>query len=349
MKDQTIIWTGNQSEVPSEYEQYQKIDCSYLSVTPEIVDSHTHLVFGGDRSDEYAMRLNGADYQEIARAGGGILSTMNATNSLSRDELFELAVKRIEKINSFGVGTIEIKSGYGLNFEKEKEITLLINDLKNHFKNRVQIFNTFMAAHAVPKKFKSSKEFMESVVIPLLQELAPQKIIDAVDIFHEDGYFSEEDVKSLSAVAKKFNVPLKIHADEFIDNNGATIASEEKALSADHLLAISEKGIESLKNSNTVATLLPGTGYFLGKKQCDARKLLDNGVKVSIASDYNPGSCHQMNLLKIAVLSAPNYQMNISEVWASITLNAAHSLGMNDQGAIIPKMKARFSFWDTKI
>ena len=185
-----IIWVGPDSDFPEEFSSVDFIDGRGKVLTPGIVDSHTHLVFGGDRSKEYSMRLNGADYQDIANAGGGILSTMNATNKASREELFESAVKRVERINSYGVGTIEIKSGYGLNYEKEKECSLIIDKLKNYFKGNIQITNTFMAAHAVPKSFSSSTDYLDEVVIPLLKELAPLKIIDAVDIFHaiEHGY-----------------------------------------------------------------------------------------------------------------------------------------------------------------
>ena len=322
------------------------IDCSQFCITPELVDSHTHLVFGGNRAFEYSMRLDGATYEDIAKSGGGILHTMKQTNTSSKDELFNLACERIEKIHSRGVGTIEIKSGYGLNLEKEIELSEIIHELKLKYKGTVQIFNTFMAAHAVPKEYESSSDYMKDVVLPALKILGSRKIIDSVDIFLEDGYFSEKDVRVLNQKAKEFNIPLKIHADEFINLEGASLACELNALSADHLLAISGKGIESFSKSNTVATLLPGTGYFLGKKQCDARALLDAGAKVSIASDYNPGSCHQFDLKKIACLSAPNYKMNSTETWSSITLNASSSLGLNNQGTVSSGMESRFSFWE---
>ncbi len=322
------------------------IDCSQFCITPELVDSHTHLVFGGNRAFEYSMRLDGATYEDIAKSGGGILHTMKQTNASSKDELFNLACERIEKIHSLGVGTIEIKSGYGLNLEKEIELSEIIHELKLKYKGTVQIFNTFMAAHAVPKEYVSSSDYMENVVLPALESLGLRKIIDSVDIFLEDGYFSEKDVIVLNQKAKGFGIPLKIHADEFINLEGASLACELNALSADHLLAISDKGIESFSKSKTVATLLPGTGYFLGKEQCDARALLDAGAKVSIASDYNPGSCHQFDLKKIACLSAPNYKMNSTETWSSITLNASSSLGLNNQGTICSNMQSRFSFWE---
>ncbi len=323
------------------------LDCEDFCVTPEIVDSHTHLVFGGDRSFEYSMRLDGASYEEIAKAGGGILHTTKKTNDQTKEKLFEIAKKRIELIHSLGVGTIEIKSGYGLNLKKEKEISIIIDDLKKHFKGKVNIFNTFMAAHAIPKEYKSSSDFMNKVVIPALKTTISEIKIDAVDIFLEEGYFDKNDVIALHEVSNQSGIPLKVHADEFKNLKGAEIAAELNALSADHLLAISKAGINSLASSDTVATLLPGTGYFLGKDQCKARELLDSGVKLSIASDYNPGSCNQFDLISICSLSAPNYKLNSCEAWSAITLNACAALGKKNQGYIREGADSRFTFFKT--
>jgi imidazolonepropionase len=314
-------------------------------LTPELVDSHTHLVFGGDRSQEYADRLNGTPYEEIAKRGGGILFTMKETRSATSEELFALALDRILRIHSYGVGTIEIKSGYGLSFEKEKEISLIINRLKKHFSPKIRIFNTYLAAHDVPRDFSSSGEYMDQVVLPLLRDLAPLKIIDAVDIFHEKNYFSNDDVTQLFDLAKELGISRKIHADELNLNSGAELAARFEALSADHLLKISQEGIQTLSHSQTVATLLPGTAFFLGKPLAPARLMLEAGVKVAIASDYNPGSCHCDNVLLIASISAAQLKMNQAELWCSITHNAAHALGKRDQGTIMPGYKPRFSLF----
>lgn len=342
-----ILWVGPDAELPQDYRDVPAVDATGKSCVPEIVDSHTHVVFGGDRAHEYSMRLNGASYEEIAAAGGGILNSMKGTNELSRTELLKLAQQRVKTIASYGVGTIEIKSGYGLNFEKEYELTHIIHDLKSIVRPDVQIINTFMAAHAIPKEYASSYQYMKEVVLPLLDRMADENIIDCVDIFHEKNYFSEEDVISLFERANRLNIPVKIHADEFNDNKGAILAAKYQALSADHLLATGEDGILALKNSNTVATLLPGTGLFLGKTQADARAFLDAGVKVAIASDYNPGSCHCDNVLMIAALAAPMYKMNMAELWCAITLNASHALGIKNQGAIIPGLRPRFTVFNT--
>lgn len=342
-----IKWVGKADKLPEKFNNAKSIDCSNFVITPEVVDSHTHLVFGGDRSFEYTMRLNGADYEDIANAGGGILSTMKNTLESSEDELFKKACERIERINSYGIGTIEIKSGYALTYEGEKLISRVINRLKEKYVDKVKIFNTFLAAHAVPKTFRDSNEYLEKVVLPLLEELKNENLIDAVDIFHEDGYFNSEDTHKLFLRAQELNIPIKIHADEFNDNKGAIIAAKYEALSADHLLATTDDGIEALAKSNTVATLLPGTAFFLGKPLANARKFLDAGCKVSLASDYNPGSCHCDNLLLIAQLSAKSLRMNSTEVWSAITLNAAHALNLKNQGVIQDGMDARFSFFKT--
>lgn len=342
-----ILWVGADSDLPDDYHGMDFVDASGKTCVPEIVDSHTHVVFGGDRAHEYSMRLNGATYEEIAKAGGGILNSMKGTNALSRSELLKIAQQRIKTIKSYGVGTIEVKSGYGLSFEKEYEISRIIHDLKNVMRPDVQIINTFMAAHAVPKEYNSSYEYMKEVVLPLLDKLGEEQILDCVDIFHEQNYFSDEDVISLFERAKRWGIPVKMHADEFNDNKGAVLASRYQALSADHLLATTADGIEALKNSSTVATLLPGTGLFLGKPQANARAFLDAGVKVAIGSDYNPGSCHCDNIVMIAAIAAPLYKMNMAELWCAITLNAAHAVGLKNQGALVPGLKPRFSVFNT--
>lgn len=347
--NEKVIWVGDSDNIPDSFKQITNWkDGKGYVLTPEIVDSHTHLVFGGNRASEYSMRLNGADYEDIGKAGGGILSTMKSTNEASSEELFQSAVERINRITSYGVGTIEIKSGYALNFIKEKEVTLIIDKLKKHFAPSVKIINTFMPAHAIPKGFDSSHDYLHQVCIPLLRELAPLNIIDFVDIFHENNYFDEQDVRDLASAANEYKIKLKVHSDEFQDNNGAALACELGATSCDHLLSTSLEGIKALSNSPTIATLLPGTGFFLGKKQANARALLDSGVKVALASDYNPGSCHCDNLLLISSLAAPNLKLNIAELWSSITLNSAHSLGLTNQGAIKEGLSPRFSIFKVK-
>lgn len=343
--EEKIEWVGKTKDLPSKYNDTKKHDLSGHVLTPELVDSHTHTVFGGDRAQEYADRLNGVSYEAIAKRGGGILFTMKETNHSSAEVLFKMACERIARIHSYGVGTLEIKSGYGLNYDKELEISQVIHRLKNHYQGKVQIFNTYLAAHDVPKTFSSSQHYLDEVVLPLLEKLAPLKIIDAVDIFHEKNYFTTEDTVRLFEKASSLGIARKIHADELNDNGGAKIACDHGALSADHLLKISDEGIQALSQTQTVATLLPGTAFFLGKPLAPARKLLDSGAKVALASDFNPGSCHCDNLLLIASISAAQLKLNQAELWTALTLNGAHALGLKDQGAITAGMRSRFTLF----
>lgn len=343
--EEKILWIGPDNSLPQKYLTEAHKDCRGHIITPEIVDSHTHLVFGGDRSFEYSMRLNGACYQDIANAGGGILATMEKTITASSEELFQGAVKKINEIHAYGVGTIEIKSGYGLTFESEIKLSHVIARLKKHFAPQVQILNTFMAAHAVPTSFDNSRKYMIEVVLPLLEELHQENIIDFVDIFHENGYFDQKDCDLLFNRAKELKLKIKIHADEFNDNKGAILATKVKAVSADHLLCTGSDGILALSQSSTVATLLPGTAYFLGKPLARAQDFLNKGCKVALASDFNPGSCHCDNLLLIASVSAKSLGLNLAQLWASITLNAAHALDLKDQGALVENLKPRFSIF----
>lgn len=344
--DKEILWIGNKLHKPEQYKSAKTFNLSGHVLTPEIVDSHTHLVFAGNRAKEYSMRLNGADYQAIADAGGGILATMESTISASEEELFELGKERVERIHSYGIGTIEIKSGYGLTVESERKISHVIDRLKKHFAPKIQILNTYLAAHAIPKNYSNSNDYIDKVVVPLLEEVAKDKIIDFVDIFHEEGYFNLEDTKKLFGICQKLGLKVKIHADEFNDNKGAVTASEFGACSADHLLCTGDDGIKALANSSTVATLLPGTAFFLGKPLAQARKFLDEGCKVALASDYNPGSCHCDNLLLVSSLAVKKLEMNLCELWAAMTLNAAAALNLNDQGYITEGAAPRFSLFE---
>ena len=339
-----ILWVGEEKDIPSTYKDAVVIDMKGGTLLPELVDSHTHLVFAGDRSKEYSMRLNGESYQAIADGGGGILSTVGETNRASEEELEELARKRIEKIYNYGVGTIEIKSGYALCLEGERKISRVIHKLKKDLAPKVQIKNTFMAAHARPPGLP---DYLSKVVFPLMKELSQENIIDGVDVFHEEGYFNSAEVEEIFSLATELNLPLKIHADEFNNNGGALLGCKFKALSADHLLQTGDEGIKALANSSTVATLLPGTGLFLGHKPAQGKKFLDAGVKVAMASDYNPGSCHCDNILLLASVAAPFYSMNMAQLWASITLNSAHALGLKKQGSIKEGLVPRFSLFKT--
>jgi imidazolonepropionase len=343
--DDKILWVGEDHDLPREYQALNSFNGTGFVLTPGLVDSHTHLVFAGNRAREYSDRLNGADYQAIAQNGGGILHTMTKTLAASEDELFQLGVERLDRMLSYGIKTVELKSGYALTREGELRLLQVAARLKKHFRTKLTLVSTYMGAHAVPATYKSSEDFVTKVVLPAMQEGHAQGLIDCVDVFHEHGYFSTQDVERIFATAHSLDLPFKIHADEFQDNHGAALAAKHGALSADHLLKASTAGISALAQSQTVATLLPGTAFFLGKELPRARAMLDAGCKVAIASDYNPGSSHVDNLLLVASIAAPSLKLNQAELWSAMTLNAAAALGLKDRGALAPGLVPSFSLF----
>lgn len=335
--DQEIVhWIGETKNLPREYQSLHSFNLKDHVLTPGLVDSHTHLVFGGNRAEEYLDRLNGVDYQMIAKRGGGILYTMKETLLLSEEELFESAQIKLERFISHGIKVLEIKSGYALTIEGELKLLRVIKKLKETNKARIKILATYLGAHAIPQEFSDSRSFLKDVVIPTLKQAHAQSLVDFVDIFVEVGYFSLADARELFAVAKSLHLKTRIHADEFTNLECGSLAVELGCSSADHLLQVSDSSINRLAQSETVATLLPGTAFFLGKALAPARKLLDAGCRVSLASDFNPGSSHIDNLLFVASMAAPNLKMNMAEVWAGITLNPAFSLGLNNHGYLAP-------------
>ena len=340
-----IHWIGATLDLPVEYKNLPTHSLKGHVLTPGLVDSHTHLVFGGNRSQEYIDRLNGVDYQVIAERGGGILYTMNKTLQMSEDELFIHSQEKINRFCQIGIKVIEIKSGYALTQEGELRLLRVIKRLKEHNLGKIKVFSTFLGAHAIPKEFSSSWEFLNKVVIPTLHQAHTERLVDYVDIFVEQGYFSVTDARELFRVAHLLGLKTRIHADEFTDFGSGGLAAELNCASADHLLRISDESIQKLCSSDTVATLLPGTAFFLGKPMAPARKLLDAGCRVAIASDYNPGSSHIDNLLLVASLAAPNLKMNLAEIWSAITLNPASSLGLSNYGYLDQGAASCFSLF----
>ncbi len=310
-----------------------EIDASKMVILPPITDCHTHTVFAGNRAKEHAMRLAGKTYQEIAQSGGGINYTAEQTRNASEKMLFQDTCNRIEIMKNFGITGIEIKSGYGLDIKNEEKISRIISSLKSKISN-IKICNTFMAAHAVPKEYSSSADFMAKVAIPALHSISTKYTLDAVDIFHEENYFSGQDIQLLFDESKKRNIPFKIHADEFNNNNGAAFALTHNALSADHLLCTPDEVIKKFSTSKTIATILPGTAFFLGKKPANARAFFDTGARVALATDYNPGSSHINNLILLSSMSASMLKLSLAETISAITYNAASACGWKNHGHI---------------
>lgn len=348
-KNGIIEWVGLTSDLSSEWLQHHPtiISGEDLIISPVLVDCHTHLVFAGNRAQEYLMRLNGITYQEIAAKGGGINFTATKTKNAQKDILLNSARDKIIQFIHLGVGVLEIKTGYALDPQGEIKILEIIHQLKNEFKNKIILKCTYMAAHAVPAQFSSSQDYLHQVVIPTLNNAVQNSAcsIDAVDIFHENNYFSTQDVLDLYQACQQLGLPLKLHADEFQNNEGAKLACSLGCLSADHLLNVSNEGVTALAqaDSHTVAVLLPGTAFFLGKAIAPAKKLLAAGACVAMASDFNPGSCHWNDLFSIARSAAPTLGFNETQFWAAITYNAALALGITDLGIIKPGFRATFT------
>jgi len=319
-----IIWIGKANQAPEASETYHYPGCIAL---PGLIDSHTHPVFAGNRADEFEMRLAGKTYQEIAQAGGGIMKTVRETREADFDTLKNLTRKRLETSMSFGVTTIECKSGYGLTTESELKSLQVLKSLQDELP--MDIISTFMGAHDIPHP--GYVDLLCNEMIPAVAGLA-----EFNDVFCETGYFSVEESRRILETGLKYGLKPRIHAEEFSDLEGAMMACDIGALSADHLLHLSDKGIQRMAQSETVATLLPGTAFCLRMKDyAPARKLLDAGVTVALATDFNPGSNTSPNLQLIMTLGCLQMGMHPHEVIQAVTLNAAKALGRShDRGSL---------------
>ena len=305
------------------------VDCEGHAVLPGFVDAHTHFVFGGYRADEFKMRLEGADYMSIMAAGGGIASSVEATRTTDEKTLYNLGVERLDGMLKMGVTTVEGKSGYGLDLETElKQLKVMKALNEDHL---VDVVATFLGPHSVPAAYKNDAdgfiEYMSTVVLP---EVAQQNLAEFADIFCEAGVFSVDQSRRYFEAARQLGFKLKIHADEIVQLGGAELAAELKAISADHLLAASDQGIQALADKGVVATLLPATAFSLKEAYADARKMMRAGCAVALASDFNPGSCPTHSIPLIIALSALQMGMTIEEIINALTINAAAAINRAD-------------------
>lgn len=322
------------------------IDCKGKLVTPGFVDSHTHPIFLDLRSDEHRLRLSGATYEEIAENGGGIVSSVESLRTATTDQLYEKSISRIERFISLGTTTIEAKSGYGLDTESELKSLKVIEKINNN--HPIDIVPTFMGAHAFPKDFLENKEaFIKLICEEMIPAVHEQGIAKFIDVFCEEGYFSIDQSRKIIETGKSFGLKPRIHADEFNNFGASTLAGEIGSFSADHLMKIDNRGIKSLKENNVIATLLPGTTFFLNKSSyAPARKLIDSGVIVALATDFNPGSCHIQSMPFIITLAVMNMSMSIEEAFLGATINGAKALGLDSEiGTIEIGKKADIILW----
>ena len=343
-RDGRIAFAGPMAELPSGWDAAQKISLDGRWITPGLIDCHTHLVYAGDRAHEFELRLAGASYEEIARAGGGIVSTVKATRTASEDELVAQSLPRLDALIAEGVTTIEIKSGYGL--DRENETKQLRAARRLGHERDVDVVTTFLGAHALPPEATDKDKFIDGVIAMILP-LAQEKLADAVDAFCEGIAFSPEQTVRVFAAAKAAGLPVKLHADQLSNLHGARLAAEHGALSADHLEYTDEDGAAAMARAGTVAVLLPGAFYVLREKQLppvDAFR--KHNVPLALATDSNPGTSPVTSLLLTMNMAATLFRLTVDECLAGVTRNAARALGRSDIGTLEPGKWCDLAIWD---
>ncbi len=332
-----IKWIGKASDVRNKKSEFrsssvQTIDARGKVVMPGFIDSHTHLVFAGDRANEFAMRMEGKTYEQIAQAGGGIVNTVSAVRKTSKAELKALAKKRLWNAISFGVTSIEAKSGYGLDTKNEIKMLEAINELDKEMP--VDVYATFLGAHAFPKNI-SRKDYIDLILYEMIPMIAKHRLADFIDVFCEKNYYTPEETSKIFEQGAKFGLIPKLHTNQFHSARGIETAVKNKAISVDHLEVMTDKEIAMLKNKNIIACVLPGVSYFLNIPYAPARKFIDNNIPVALATDFNPGSCMTENIQLIMSLAAQNLKMSVNEIINAVTVNAAASLGISDKAGSI--------------
>ncbi|MFC3569847.1 imidazolonepropionase [Paracoccus simplex] len=343
-----ISWIGVETDLPERYADATRHDLGGRLVTPGLIDCHTHIVFGGDRAREFEMRLEGASYEEIARAGGGILSSVRATREADEEALLASALPRVDALLAEGVTTLEIKSGYGLDIDSELKMLRVARRIGQL--RKVTVRTTWLAAHALPPEYKDDRAgYIREVVIAGMERGHAEGLIDAVDGFCEGIAFTREEMAGIFDRAAKLGLPVKLHAEQLSDLGGAAMAAQHGALSADHLEYLGPDGIKAMAAHGTVAVLLPGAFYTLRETQYPPMQALrDAGVPIALATDCNPGTSPLTSLLLTMNMGATLFRMTPSECLAGVTRHAAHALGLADRGRLAPGMRADLAVWDIR-
>lgn len=339
-----IAFVGQRCDLPEHFQDVPAQSLGGSLVTPGLIDCHTHLVYAGSRANEFEMRLNGASYAEIMQAGGGIISTVRATRAASFDALLAGALRRIDLLVAQGVTTVEIKSGYGLDQETELRMLRVARAIENE--RPVSVQTTFLGAHAYPEAI-GADAYLTDICLPTLKRAADEGLVDAVDGFCETVGFSPAQIARVFDAAREAGLPVKLHAEQLSDQEGAILAGHYGALSADHLEYLSDAGVAAMAKAGMVAVLLPGAFYALQEtRKPPVQKLRDAGVPMALATDSNPGSAPMTSLLLAMNMGANLFGLTPAECLDGVTCNAARALGLTDRGVIAAGMRADLAVWD---
>lgn len=347
VEDGRIAWVGPRASLPAQFRGARQHDAGGLLITPGLIDCHTHLVYGGNRAAEFEARLNGASYEAIARAGGGIVSTVRATRDAGESALLAQGRRRLRELLAEGVTTIEIKSGYGLSLEAEAKCLRVARELGRQ--ERVAVCTTFLGAHALPPEFQGRADAYVDEVCRMMGELHRAGLVDAVDAFCETIGFSSAQTRRVFDAARGLGLPVKLHAEQLSDSGGAALAAEYGALSCDHLEWLGEEGARAMARAGTVAVLLPGAFYFLRETRLPPVALLrELGVRLAVATDCNPGTSPCTSLLLMLNMACTLFRLTPEEALAGVTRHAAAALGLADRGVLAPGQRADFALWDVE-
>ena len=329
---------GEMKNSPKNLEKYRIIDCKDKMVLPAWCDSHSHIVFSGNRSNEFIDRIKGLSYNEIANNGGGILNSVDILRNTSKEDLLKQSTIRVKEVINQGTGAIEIKSGYGLNMESEKKMLEVISEIKKQ--NNITVKATFLGAHAFPREFTDNKsEYIDLIVNKMMPQYNEARLIDFVDVFCEKGYFDIKQSERVLSKAKELGIRAKIHVNQFNSFGGIKLALKYEALSVDHLEVLTNEDLTNLKNGSTIPVALPTCSYFLGINYAPARKIIDSGLPLAIASDYNPGSSPSGNMNFVVSTACIKMKLTSEEAINAATINGAYAMGISDKVGSITKGK----------
>ena len=344
--DGRIAWTGPMAELPSRAQARHVEDAGGRLLTPGLVDCHTHLVFGGDRAHEFDLRLNGAGYEDIARAGGGIVSSVRATRAADEDALFAQSLPRARALLADGVTTLEIKSGYGLERETERRMLRVARRIGREL--GITVRTSFLGLHALPPEYKERRDdYVTLVCDEMLPALAAEGLVDAVDAFCEGIGFSHAETRRLFERAKQLGLPVKLHAEQLSDLGGAALVAAFDGLSADHLEYLGDDGVAAMAKAGTVAVLLPGAFYALREtKQPPIDALREHGVPIALATDCNPGTSPLLSLRLAANMACTLFRLTPEEALRGVTVHAARALGLADRGTLAVDQRADLVLWN---